>query len=236
MKLRIIKAVTMLVLMAAGLNPARGQTNTSTFSFAVMKTVPDGNASGLADIQVLAGTMGTIADVNVTLHLTDGFDGDFYAYLEHDGVLVVLLNRPGRTSTNPFGYSESGLSITLDDQAAHNIHWYNTAAPSFNGSQLLGTWQPDGRNVDPDTVDETISPTTWLGLFHDQTSNGRWTLFVSDLSNGEESVLESWELQITTIPEPQTASLLLLAGSLIVIWRRLPCRVLPGDSTATVLT
>jgi uncharacterized protein (TIGR03382 family) len=49
--------------------------------------------------------------------------------------------------------------------------------------------------------------------------SGLWTLFVADQSAGEESVLASWTIEITGIPEPSVA-LLGAMGALALLRRR----------------
>lgn len=209
------------MLAGAGLFSSLAQTNTSSFTFNLTNAIPDGNASGLANHQTISGLQGAITDINVTLSLSGGFNGDLYLYLVHGSTAVVLLNRVGRSTSDVFGYGDSGLSLTLDDQAGSNIHWYNTATPSFNSAgQLLGVWQPDGRTADPDQVDETSLPTTHFGLFQNQDPNGTWTLFAADLSDGGVSVLNSWGLEVTTVPEPTAFSLLTLVGGMFLINRK----------------
>ena len=44
--------------------------------------------------------------------------------------------------------------------------------------------------------------------------NGTWTLFIADLSAGEQSTLLDWGLDITAVPEPVTSALLVFAGVL----------------------
>jgi hypothetical protein len=46
---------------------------------------------------------------------------------------------------------------------------------------------------------------------------GQWTLFLADLSAGDQSTLVSWSVDITTVPEPSSLALgalglLVLAG------------------------
>lgn len=224
MKLKIIKVAAMLVLMGAGLVSARGQNNTNSFSFSVANTVPDGNASGLANIQVLTGMAGTIANVNVTLNISGGFNGDLYAYLAGpNGGFAVLLNRVGVNNGDAFGYLDTGFNVTFDDSASYNnIHFYQELAYDLNDNgQLTGTWQPDGRAIDPQSLlslFDSTSPTALLNSFNGTNPNGTWRLFLADLSNGEESQLVNWGLEITTIPEPGTLSLLALGGRL-TFWR-----------------
>ena len=221
MTTRTIHGLTVLSLAVAGMVTAQAQsTNHYSFTFPVTNTIPDGNSSGFADSRNLTGVAGTIADLNVTLNLNGGFNGDLYAYLEHDGGFAVLLNRVGVSSTNQFGYPGDGMSITLDDQAANNVHWYETFSFSLNSSgQLLGAWQPDGRNVDPDLVNETDAPTATLSGFNGQSADGTWTLFVADMSSGGTSVLSSWGLDVASIPEPATIPLLVLCNAALVLFR-----------------
>ncbi len=198
---------------------ASGRTNTYDFSFNVNSAVPDGNPSGMINQQVVTGTLGAISDLNVALSLSVPRNADLYAYLSYDGRISVLLNRVGVASNNPFGYDAPGLSITLDDQSANNVHWYEQFSPTFNLSgRLLGTWQPDGRDVDPDNVNEGVTPTALLNGFNGHSANGTWTLFVADLSSdGEPTAVENWSLQIATIPEPGTSSFAVLGG--LLFWR-----------------
>jgi len=42
--------------------------------------------------------------------------------------MAVLLNRPGRSDTLPYGYAAAGLNITLSDSAAADIHTYQAQA------------------------------------------------------------------------------------------------------------
>jgi hypothetical protein len=59
-----------------------------------------------------------------------------------------------------------------------------------------------------------------------QDPNGSWTLFFADMSGGQQSTLNSWELDFTAlIPEPANVALAVLgllaaAGKLISLRRR----------------
>jgi hypothetical protein len=47
--------------------------------------------------------------------------------------------------------------------------------------------------------------------------NGTWTLFIADLSGGEQSTLVSWSLDITAVPEPVNVALGIFAGVFLVV-------------------
>jgi len=222
LKLKVFAvAVTGLLLAGA----AQGQLVTNLSSTSVNSLIPDGNPTGIASSVNLSGISGNVYTVTVNLDITGGFNGDLYAYLAGPaGGFAVLLNRVGVTAGNAFGYSDTGLSITLSD-GAPNIHTYQNDSRSFNGDdQLLGTWAPDGRNIDPQSSGSTFdstSPTADLSSFTGNTANGAWTLFVADMSSGGQGTLVSWGLTVVTIPEPQTWTLAAGGlGLLLVLNRR----------------
>lgn len=192
-----------------------------TNGFANSGVIPDGNTTGWSDTRTLSGmTDIAITDVNVSLNIAGGYNGDLYAYLTHDSGFSVLLNRPGRPEGFGFGYTDAGLNISLDDSAAlGDIHTYQTvlgfATLISNGS----AWSPDGRNVNPVFALDTDPRTHLLNQMNGLNPNGEWTLFVADVSNGEQATLISWGLTITTaalVPEPSSLALGIL-GTLVLL-------------------
>lgn len=182
--------------------------------------LPDGNASGLVNLQPISSQVTEIESLTVTLNVGGTFNGDLYAYLTHDTGFSVLLNRSGRSVADSFGYSDDGYTITLDDLAADNIHTYQSITTPTPGSPLTGIWQPDGRNVDPDSVLDTTPSTAMLASFNGTDANGNWTLFIADLSVGDTHTLNAWGLTITGIPEPATLGLISALGISILFIRR----------------
>jgi hypothetical protein len=84
---------------------------------------------------------------------------------------------------------------------------------------LTGTWQPDGRAIDPLGAPSTFDAagTVTFGSYTGLNPNGTWTLFLADLSAGAQSQLISWELDITAVPEPVNVALGIFAGVFLVI-------------------
>ncbi len=183
----------------------------------VNKPVPDGSLAGVADTQVIAAPFTELTSIRLTLAITgrddfNAFNGDLYATLVHDSGFAVLINRPGRTAANLFGYADNGLSVTLYDAAPDgDIHDYRDLFAGAFGDTLFGNWAPDGRAVDPATVLDTSPRTAPLSGFHGLNPNGSWTLFVADVETGGLALLDSWSLQldglnVTTVPEASTTA------------------------------
>jgi subtilisin-like proprotein convertase family protein len=192
-------------------------------SVPVNAVVLDGNPVGIVSSTNLSGLPTGILDVQVALNITGGFNGDLYAYLlGPNGGFAVLLNRVGLTSGNPFGYGNAGFDITFGS-AYSNIHNYQSGAYTITGGQLVGSWAPDGRNIDPQSTGaqfDAASTTAGLNTFLGSNPNGQWTLFLADLAGGGgNSTLVSWGLTIA-IPEPQTWVMLATGGLMLLGLRR----------------
>jgi hypothetical protein len=143
-----------------------------------------------------------ITDVNVSLRLSSPdannamWLGDLYATLTH-GVaweeerMAVLLNRPGRNATDPWGSELSTLNITLDDSlVVPNVY-------SISGA--TGTYNADGRlSVDPfaapvayDAEAVTAGLSSLNGAW---LASNRWSLLVADTEQYAVGRLDSWTL------------------------------------------
>jgi subtilisin-like proprotein convertase family protein len=213
------KQIGLSLLLALSLGFTAGATVFTYNADNIFAVIPDGNLNGYQNSQTLTDVGGYITDVNVTLNISGGWNGDLYAYLYHNNTISILLNRPGRSGASSVGYADPGFGpdaslnqFTLDDQAVHDLHLYRTFPFSLNGTgQLTGQWQPDGRLLDPLSPGSSFpgAPrSNPLGLFSGMEANGDWRLFVADTSSGGQGTLISWGLQITTVPEPAAATLL----------------------------
>ena len=211
------------VLMGLAALGVRAQTLTNSYTLTPNVVIPTANPVGITEQFAASGVAGAVADIQVTLDITGGFNGNLYAYLAGpQGQFAVLLNRVGVTAGNPFGYSDAGLNITLDGDAVNNIHNYGSGGP---GSYSLSgtTWAADGRNIDPQSagsVFDAASTGANLGVFQNTDGNGAWTLFIASLSaGGSPATLTSAELSILTVPEPQ-AWVMLAGGAALLGWFR----------------
>jgi len=183
---------------------------TFTFSgpFANSGNVPDGNLSGWTDSHNLGAMYEQITSLQVKLNMTGGYNGDLYAYVSHDNVLVPLLNRVGVTSGNSFGSSDSGFSVTFS-ATGPDVH-----TASAGGGQLTGNYSADGRTISPLSAAAAFDSASRIALsaYNNLDPNGLWYLFISDVSGGGgQSQVNSWELDIAAVPEPIGPALAIFA-------------------------
>lgn len=180
---------------------------TEVYSFANLNRVmPDGSRSGLVDVRNVASGIRSVSSVRVRLNIAGQFNGDLYAYIRQVSAqttnFCVLLNRPGRSAAGQAGYSDGGLNITFDSSASNDIHVYRSITNLPPGSLLAGTWQPDGRNVDPLSVLDSTSRGAGLGSFTGVDAGGEWALFVADVDSGATNMLVGWELELAGAIDP----------------------------------
>lgn len=178
-------------------------------------TIPDGSPVGVSFTGTYDGAVAgaTVGLLTVSLSISGGYNGNLYAYLvAPNGTMVILLNQPGATVGNPFGYTGSGLNVTLSDTAAGSIQ----TTPETPGSVFTGAYQAAGS----------------LSGFNGSVANGNWTLFFADeVSGGGQAQLTGWSLDITAVPEPVNMALIILGVGFtgVIAMRRY------GDSTKGTL-
>jgi len=208
---------------------ASAQSNTYNWLFNAGRTIPDADPSGTALATNLTGMTGIIGNVDVSLNISGGYNGDLYAYLAGPGGgFAVLLNRVGvSNNASAFGYNDAAMNVTLSGLSGSDVHFYQSVSYSLSGGQLTGTWNPDGRNMDPQSspgLFPTTPQTALLSSFNNVSPNGAWTLFLADFGDGGQGQLVTWGLTISTIPEPGTIALFGLG--LLAILRLAPRRKL----------
>jgi YDG domain-containing protein/Big-like domain-containing protein len=208
-----VKTLLWVTLLSVGLalhaSAQMYSSQTYTNGFQNAGAIPDGSLNGWSDTRTVTGAgVHHVANVQVSLTISNGYAGDLYAYLVHSNGLAVLLNRVGLASTNPFGYADAGLDVTLSAAVANDVHFYQNFSPTYNGNGwLTGTWLPDARGIDPLSAPSAFDApgTTNFDAFLNQGPNGDWTLYVADVSaGGGQSTLIRWGLQINTVTEPAT--------------------------------
>jgi subtilisin-like proprotein convertase family protein len=222
----IMKSIlTLAMAMATGM-AAMAQPYSVATNVTLNAAIPDNNPSGLASAVNVSGLAANILNVTVTLDITGGYNGDLYAYLAGpNGGFSVLLNRSGVNSGSAFGYSDTGFNnVTFDDSASNpDIHFYQTAVNpngGVSGGVVSGTWGSDGETANPQSAPGSFNSGTGgatLATFDNLDGNGQWTLFLADLAGGNQSTLVSWNLDVTTVPEPSALALAALGASLLAV-------------------
>jgi subtilisin-like proprotein convertase family protein len=198
--MKTMKAQTLIGLLAVmiGVSVARAGLYTETFS-GINTAIPDGNPVGVSFSESVGDIPGgsTVGGLTVDLSVSGGYNGNLYAYLvAPNGTLVMLLNQPGTTISNPFGYGGSGLNITLSDTAAGSIQ----TAPETPGAVFSGTFQAAGT----------------LGSVSGSAADGTWTLYFADeVAGGGQATLSGWSLNITAVPEPANLALIIFGVGFI---------------------
>jgi subtilisin-like proprotein convertase family protein len=229
MKTKTLLTALLTLPLLAGV--ARATLYTSTYD--PDTAIPDGSTLGITETESVsgipeAGGGSIINNVDVTLNISGGYNGDLYGYLvlqsdDSSTTTSILLNRVGTTGSNPFGAAGSGMDITLTGGATANSGDVHTASETA-GVGLTGTYLADGRAVSPLGVTDQSPQTAGLNVLNGADANGTWTLFLADLSEGGgQSTLVSWGLSISVVPEPTTWALIIFAALLalrgLILWR-----------------
>jgi hypothetical protein len=180
--------------------------------------IPDGALTGWSDTRLVDFPVtGEINDLEITLTLSGGFNGDLYGYLTHGSGFAVLLNRTGRTAANGAGYSDSGFTVSFGVGALNDIHLYQGVTGPV--SPLTGLWAADGREVHPLSALDTDSRTALVDSFLGLNASGSWTLFLADVDGGgAPATLVDWGL-ILMVPEPTAAGLMMLGLGFLMLRR-----------------
>ncbi len=131
------------VLIVAG---STCQAGLYTESYTPNATIPEGNPVGLIFADTVSGipSGSILSGLIVTLDVSGGYNGDFVISLRApNGGSVSLLDQPGVTGGNPYGYGGSGLNLTLSDAALNSIQ----STPETPGAVMTGTYQAAGESL-----------------------------------------------------------------------------------------
>ena len=159
-------------------------------------TILDGNPVGGWNTMNVTGLSGTLTSLTVTLSVSGGINSGLYAYLMHDGVVAVLLNRPGVSTTDSLGNLGSGFTTSYTTIDANSAVSPLASAGSFTGGGSL---------------------TTLASTFGGTTLTGDWTLYFADVVHGGgNATLNGWSLN-AAVPEPVTLALVTFAAMLLAL-------------------
>lgn len=116
-----------------------------------------------------------------------------------DYAQAVVVDGSGNVVVTGFGYGHAGFGpdaaasrFTLDQGAGNDIHLYQTFTYTLYSGHLTGTWQPDGRSLDPlspRVAFDTADRDKLLSSFNGGDPNGAWTIYFADLAGGNQCTL-----------------------------------------------
>lgn len=169
----------------------------------------------------------SITNLSISLAITGGRNNDTIVRLRapDGGPYIYLINRPsvGYTKNEAGGNynNDHGFVVTISDSGAGDIHLYRLYNPQFDNQQrLLGTWQPDGRDVPPGSRGDEYKNATRYSLaevFNGINPLGTWYLELADWGRDSQpqAILEGWALEITAVPEPVHVALGVWVATLV---------------------
>ena len=213
----------------------------------VNQAIPDGSFSGLQSTIDYVQSDLPPDHIDVSLSLRPGaggaFVGDLFAMLVHgdsfhDPHAVILINRPGRDNGRVFGYSDViDVSVTFTTVTGANGDFHNYRQ-ILTGNQstplagpLTGLWEADGRAVSPLDVLANSPRNTALSDFSSMDPNGKWTLFIADVSKGGNWNLLGWKVAVVPEPEEYAAVTCFVLFASGVLLRRRRTVQKPGRAT-----
>ena len=224
---KTILSIGLTLLLALGAQA----TIVNWYSGTLDTTLADNSAAG-STFDTTGGTwsgspVGVIESVSVVLNISGSYNGDLYGYLVYnDGSgtqTAILLNRVGggsgtaTASTAGFGGGSTSDFATLQS-AGVTLSDTGTSGSIQTVAAVAGSSYT--------TVGGNLNST-----FLNMSSGGTWTLFLADMSAGDQSTLVSWGLNISVVPEPATWALLVFfVGFLVMGVARRPRRDVVGTT------
>ncbi len=175
-------------------------------------SIPDDDPAGITSAIVISADE-TINDVSVTLFgATHSWVGDVTATVSNGTTTADLMVRVG----DPGG--TSGDSSTLDGNYTFadggDDFWTAADNAGFGSPIPPGTYAPSGA---------ADAPVSLAGSFGGASTQGTWTLFMSDAASGDTGAINGWGLSFSSaaaVPEPGSLAVLGAMGLACVIRRR----------------
>ncbi|GJM21401.1 MAG: hypothetical protein DHS20C15_13160 [Planctomycetota bacterium] len=139
--------------------------------------IPDFDPTGLTD-SIFVTNPYTVGDVNLEVSIDHTWTGDLQVFLEHDGVEVLVVDRP-QFPVLPFGCDQDNwIAIQLDDEGT--------------GGAIEDQCQLGGNLTSP----PAYTPASTLSAFDGMSARGRWNLRIVDNADMDLGSLVSWKLSL----------------------------------------
>lgn len=158
--------------------------------------IPDNNAAGISSTINVTDTANITAFDNIMVTgLTHTWVGDLVATLSHNGVVVDIFDRVGRTTTAGFGNSGDFTATTT--QSYTFVASGGTAFPT-SGNVVPGTYNLFANG----TAGQSSTATDTFSNFVGQSVAGAWTLNISDRASSFTGSFVSWGFNASTGTPP----------------------------------
>ena len=169
--------------------PCFGPGAVTEYSAAPGIAIPDGDPIGITTAIMVPDSF-VIGDLDVSLSITHTFMGDMCVSLEHNGVVVDLVQRPGALVAGdpchfggPFGCGDDNYAgAILDDEGLGG------SIEDACGANLSS---PPG-----------YTPNNPLSAFDGMDAMGMWTITVSDNAGADTGTFDAWSLLFGEPGEP----------------------------------
>jgi subtilisin-like proprotein convertase family protein len=209
------KVVFSLLTCLASAGHALADVYTGGGGIVIPDNTPAGGSSTISAINILNPTIFTFDSVTIVVSTAHTWIGDLTVTLTSPtGITVQLFRRPGASGVGSSGDWTAGTYVFVLSGGL-SMPTTNVATNVTPGTYNI-TSNPGSTQIIPPSDPDTYSAFTGLNL------NGTWTLNISDNAAGDTGAISGWSMNITSIPEPTTAALLLLAagGLGAAAWRK----------------
>jgi len=155
-------------------------TATSVVTFEpLVVPIPESGGGFVQNIQNVSGLPSPISDLDVDVKINHTWFGDLIVIVEHDGISVTIIDRPGVPVLSTVGCAADNPDLILDDEGVSLVE------------DLCGatTVPPSPPNYIPNNA---------LSAFDGMNPNGDWTISVSDNAGGDTGTLVRWSLHVGT--------------------------------------
>ena len=214
--MKALLSLTLLSLLAATSRAA-----TMTYTSQGPHSLHDGPAFFVLTIDV-SGLVEPVAEMNVTFSsLFHPHPADIDALLVGPaGQNVMLMSDVGELLSETDSIIQD-VNLTFRDGASLLPPNVRIASGSYAPTNYLGVIE-DIAEMDqtPPTMPPVGPYGTTLSVFNGSNANGTWKLFIQDDLEDESGQMQSWSLTVTTVPEPNSAFLLLAGASAMLVRRR----------------
>lgn len=176
--------------------------------------IPDNNPAGVSSTITFSDDLVITGNLVVTLTgLTHTWVGDVTATLiAPNSTSHTLFFRIGKTTPAGTGDSSDFNGTYIFSDAATGDIWAEAAARNQISALAPGAYRT--------TAEGSPVFTTMDSVFAGLSTQGDWTLRMADLSGGDSGGLVGWSLSMSAVPEPNSLTLLALAGLTLVAKRR----------------